>query len=127
MIGSWKSIPWKERIFQAIWSFFVGGFLGGITGSILIGGGLAAVSRKLIFGDWDVGYAWTIHDLSFWAVSFAQGAAGAYVANRLGIRKWIEEKALREIEYVDRFHPVATRAPGEPPTWYLSNESPHTG
>lgn len=55
MVGQWKRIPLGIRILEVIWCFLVGVTLGAKTGSILLGGGLAAITRKILFGDWDVG------------------------------------------------------------------------
>ena len=128
VLGEWKRIPWGLRIAEFIWTFIIGGLLGAASGSVLLGGGFAAITRKLAFGDWDQGYAWTIYDLAFWTVSFLQGAAGAWLAKFLGLHKIAEEQAIRTLQYVDRFHPVTTRVPGENEgsyTWFVSNESPH--
>lgn len=127
VLGEWKRIPWGLRFAELVWTFVIGGMIGAASGSILLGGGMGAVTRKLVFGDWDVGYAWTIYDIAFWGVSFLQGAAGAWVSKVLGFHRMAEQAAERTVEYVDRFHPVATRVPGENDAWYLSNESPRTG
>ena len=60
MVGQWKRIPLGIRILQILWSFLVGVTVGAKSGSILLGGGIAAVTRKIVFGDWDTGFAWTI-------------------------------------------------------------------
>ncbi len=101
MIGDWKRIPLLLRIVQVIFTFVVGGIFGWYTGSYLVGGGLAAIARKLAFGDWDQGFAWTSKDLLFWATSFAEGAAGAAVAHYFRVRE-IVNRELRIPEYTDR-------------------------
>lgn len=55
MVGEWKRIPLGLRFLQILWSFFVGLIVGAKTNSILLGGGIAAVTRKIVFGDWDMG------------------------------------------------------------------------
>ena len=68
-----------NRLLEAVWTFLVGILLGWLTQSHLVGGGLAAVSRKVVFGDWDRGFAWTRKDFWFWTISFMQGVAGAAI------------------------------------------------
>ena len=130
VLGEWKRISWGFRLAQFVWTFVIGGLIGAASGSILMGGGIASVTRKLAFGDWDVGYAWTLYDLGFWTLSFLEGAAGAWLAKFMGFHKMAEEAAIRSVQYVDRFHPTATRVPGENEgsyTWFISNESPRAG
>ena len=82
----WKHITWGTHALHLVWTFSVGLLLGWASGSYLVGGGLAAISRKLAFGDWDVGYAWTTIDVLFWITAFIQGAIGAAIGQYLGIR-----------------------------------------
>lgn len=110
MIGDWKTIPLHKRIFQLLFTFVVGGIFGWITESYWIGGGLAAIARKLAFGDWDQGFAWTLKDLLFWGTSFAEGAAAAWVARYFKIREQVE-KELRYPEYADRLKSELTNFP----------------
>ena len=55
MVGQWKRIPLGLRLAQIVWAFLVGVTVGAQTGSVLLGGGVAAVTRKILFGDWDEG------------------------------------------------------------------------
>lgn len=77
------------HIARLAWTFSVGVFLGWASGSVLLGGGLAGVSQKMLFGDFDVGYAFTYTDIIFWGVAFIQGAAGAALGQYLGIREFV--------------------------------------
>ena len=85
----WRNISWTMHALRIVWTFSVGVLLGWASGSVLLGGGLAGISQKLVFGDWDVGYAWTYIDILFWTAAFMQGAAGAAVSQYLGIRRYI--------------------------------------
>lgn len=85
----WKHISWTSHALRLVWTFSVGVLLGWASGSILLGGGLAGISQKLVFGDWDAGYAWTYIDILFWTTAFLQGAAGAALSQYLGIRGYI--------------------------------------
>ncbi len=80
-------MSWSSRILQALWTFSVGVVLGWLTDSHLIGGGLAAITRKIVFGDWDRGYAWTRKDVWFWSISFMEGVAGAALGRYLGVQQ----------------------------------------
>lgn len=84
---------WSSRILQAVWTFFAGIVLGWLTESYLIGGGLAAVTRKIIFGDWDRGYAWTRSDIWFWSISFVEGAVGAAIGRYFRVQERVFQTA----------------------------------
>ena len=96
MIGDWKRISWKEHLIALVWMLAVGSYLGWASGSAIIGGALSAVSRKLAFGDFDVGYAWTFSDIVFWVTSFLQGAVGGAIGQYLRVR----ERATQAIDEV---------------------------
>lgn len=85
----WRNISWTMHALRLVWTFSVGVFLGWASGSILLGGGLAGVSQKVLFGDWDSGYAWSYLDIPFWASAFAMGAAGAALSQYLGVRDYV--------------------------------------
>ena len=44
--------------------------------AVLVG----ALSSKVIYGDWDRGYAWTWSDAVFWAVSAVEALLGGLIA-----------------------------------------------
>ena len=90
-------MDWTSRILQALWTFFAGIILGWLTESYLIGGGLAAVTRKIIFGDWDRGYAWTRSDLWFWSISFVEGAAGAAIGRYFRVQERVSQTVYDQV------------------------------
>lgn len=90
-------MSWTDRIVQALWTFFAGIILGWLTESYLIGGGLAAVTRKIVFGDWDRGYAWTRSDLWFWSISFLEGAVGAAIGRYFRVQERISQTVYDQI------------------------------
>ncbi len=77
------------HLLRIVWTFSVGVFLGWASGSILLGGGLAGISQKIVFGDWDRGYTWSYLDIPFWASAFAMGATGAALSKYLGVRDYV--------------------------------------
>lgn len=85
----WRNISWGMHALRLVWTFSVGVFLGWASGSVLLGGGLAGISQKMLFGDFDVGFAWTDSDIVFWGVAFIQGALGAALGQYLGVRDFV--------------------------------------
>lgn len=53
------------------------GIFAGFFTSPSFAGVWAAVFRKTVFGDWDVGYQWSVSDLFFWTISWLEGWLGA--------------------------------------------------
>ena len=45
----------------------------------LIGALIAAFAVKMIYGDYDKGYQWTLSDLLFWIVTLLEGVIGAVI------------------------------------------------
>jgi hypothetical protein len=71
----------KDHILQGLFTIAVGYLF-----TNLVAGGLAgSITRKLVFGDWDYGFQWSVKDIWFWSISFLQGAFGSYL--RLGISR----------------------------------------
>jgi len=63
---------------------FASGILGGSLNNqksnmhpLLIGAILAGLIVKIIYGDYDVGYQWTLSDILFWSVTIIEGVIGA--------------------------------------------------
>lgn len=90
-------MTWSERILQALWTFFAGIILGWLTESYLIGGGLAAITRKIVFGDWDRGYQWTTSDIWFWSISFLEGAIGAAIGQYFRVRERVSQAVYDQV------------------------------
>lgn len=44
--------------------------------SVIFGG----LSSKIIFGDWDIGYKWTISDIFYWFFTIIESLLGGLVA-----------------------------------------------
>lgn len=45
---------------------------------IIIGSIIAGLCVKMIYGDYDEGYKWTIADFLFWIITLIEGALGAF-------------------------------------------------
>ena len=66
------------------------GFLGGLIPNhksnihpLLMGVILAILLTKIVFGDYDVGYQWSVRDILFGLIVGAEGAFGAWVSQFL--------------------------------------------
>lgn len=90
-------MTWADRIFQALWTFFAGVILGWLTESYLIGGGLAAITRKIVFSNWNRGYARTGSDSWFWSSSFLEGAVGAAVGRYFRVQERVSQTVYDQI------------------------------
>lgn len=62
------------------------GILGGVLPNnksnmhpLLTGAILAGLIVKIIYGDYDVGYKWSLSDIVFWSVTLVEGAVGAFI------------------------------------------------
>lgn len=86
-------MTWTDRIFQAFWTFFAGVILGWLTESYLIGGGLAAITRKIIFGDWDRSRS----DIWFWTISFVEGAVGAAIGRYFRVQERVSQVVYDQV------------------------------
>lgn len=49
----------------------------------IIGALLSAFIVKMVYGDYDNGYKWTLSDLVFWTVTILEGILGAFIINYL--------------------------------------------
>ena len=87
----------SERILQALWTFFAGIILGWLTESYLIGGGLAAITRKILFGDWDRGFQWSRSDIWFWSISFLEGAVGAAIGRYFRVQERVSQAVYDQV------------------------------
>jgi hypothetical protein len=90
-------MTWTDRILQALWTFFAGIILGWLTESYLIGGGLAAITRKIVFGDWDRGFQWSRSDIWFWSISFVEGAVGAAIGRYFRVQERVSQTVYDQV------------------------------
>lgn len=51
---------------------------------VLLGVIFGILFTKIVFGDYDTGYQWTLSDVSFVFITAAEGALGALISSRLG-------------------------------------------
>ena len=47
---------------------------------LLLGAIFGFLARKIVYGDYDKGYHWTIYDILFWISSICLGIFGAFLA-----------------------------------------------
>lgn len=75
-----------ERHILALLAGFVGGLLPNNKSNIhplLMGAILSILLTKIIFGDYDTGYQWSIKDMWFVLIVGGEGALGALAAQKL--------------------------------------------
>lgn len=65
---------------------FASGMIGGAIPNkksnihpLLMGALLGLLLTKVLAGDWDIGYQWSLSDLAFFTVTAAEGALGAAI------------------------------------------------
>ena len=73
---------------QLVFTFTVGIIAGFFTHSYLLGGGLAAISRVVVFNEYNM-VGLTLRDLWFWMYTFIGGAAGAAIGRYFGIQQTV--------------------------------------
>jgi hypothetical protein len=49
----------------------------------IIGALLSGFVVKMVYGDYDIGYQWSISDLLFWIITILEGIFGAFLINNL--------------------------------------------
>jgi len=49
----------------------------------ILGAIFALLFTKIVYGDYDIGYAWTVGDLWFFVIVGGLGAVGAYVTAKI--------------------------------------------
>lgn len=75
-----------NRHIVAIIAGMVGGLIPNDKSNIhplLMGAILAVLSTKVLVGDYDKGYQWTVSDILFLAVTASEGAFGAIISGYL--------------------------------------------
>jgi hypothetical protein len=71
-----------KRHILAIACGILGGVLPNIKSNIhpyLIGAFVAGFVVKMIYGDYDKGYSWTLSDIVFWTITLLEGVLGAFL------------------------------------------------
>jgi hypothetical protein len=80
-----KELSNPSRHILAVASGILGGFLPNKMSNIhplLMGAILAVFFVKLLFGDYDIGYQWTVRDIIFVIVTALEGSVGAAIAQK---------------------------------------------
>ena len=75
-------LDWKRHLLALAFGFF-GGLLPNKKSNIhplLMGFILAILATKVVFGDYDTGYAWTRRDIIFVLIVGGEGALGGYLS-----------------------------------------------